>query len=754
MKAKKALVGESNYAEFEILNDFLTTRGFEVSWVKNGRDAVEQFNSIKPDILILDALLPGLTGIKACQHIRKLEGGEQVKTILLSSVYKQFKDKYDNRKTVGVDAYSEKPVDVGSLEKLITSLLGKQNEQVETQEVMFEEDGEKAEGISGSFETTPFPKILFFIRKFKRNGALEVDHEMTNKVIYVKDGHLAFVSSNQSNESLGRFMVKSEILSVADYNSSLERMLETGQQHGQVLLDMNLITPHQLFDALKSHMLEKILSVFAWENGNYFFRGGRLKLENTIRIKIDLHDIIHQGIKRLYPLVRLETFFNDYKNHRLIRNKDSIYNKDSLVLKPTEANFLKSISGDLTLGRIVARTKLSLSDTFQLLYFLMLIEEVRFEGDSSMSERSLKSQEEFISKKKTVREELRHGAFETDAESPTQAIRYRDRVSSLYNQLDKLTYFDLLSVPKTADRWAIKTAYHKMVHLYHPSELYSQVNDVIKAKADSIFQTFTKAYETLADKSKREKYLEELDRTPELEKETPVEDDLDEHSAVVAEDDDDIGEIEAPLEDIEDEDGKDIFEDSFDFDSIPDDGTPATDPLDPEISWDEQKDKFSELDNEEEEIDFSFDMPEKEMISEEELEHGRQVTYDMATLIKSELEFQKGEDLLGYKQYEQAKEHFAKAGELNPAEAEYQVYLAWTTFKVSPTDPESVRQSEKLLEKAVAINPNLDIIFYYKGMIALEINEAEIAKQHFQKALHFNPLNELALSALDKLETE
>ena len=752
MKAKKALVGESNYTEFEILNEFLTTRGFEVSWVKNGRDAVEQFSTVKPDILILDALLPGLTGIKACQQIRQLDGGKDVKTILLSSVYKQFKEKYDNRKTVGVDAYSEKPVDVGSLEKLIASLLRKDDEPADEQDILIEEGGEKSEGISGSFESTPFPKILFFIRKFRRTGALEVDHEMINKVIYVKDGKLTFVSSNQSNESLGRYMVKSEVLSVADYNSSLERMLETGQQHGQVLLDMKLITPHHLFEALQNHMLEKIISIFAWEKGNYSFRGGRLKLENTITIQLDLLDIIHEGIKRFYPLVRLENYYNDYKNHRLIHRKDSMYNRGSLVLKPTEANFLKSINGDLTLGRMVARTKLSLTDTFQLLYFLMLIEEVRFEGDSSMSERSLKSQEEFISQKKTVREELRQGALQTDQEAPSRVVRFRDRISSLFNQLEKLTFFDLLGIPKDAERMMVKAAYHKMVRLYHPSELYTQVNDVTKAKADAIFQTLTKAYEVLADKNEREKYLEELSHRFEA---PPSEDTIAPESAVEPDVpvDDIAQESEIPATNIQDEDTEDVFEDSFDFDSVPDDSTSPVDALDPEISWEEQEEKFSGSDSEEE-IGFSFDLPTEEPESDEDLEQGRKVTSDMATLVKSELEFQKGEDLLGQKKYDQAKEHFTKAAELNPGEAEYQVYLAWTAFMAAPEDPERTRIAEELLEKATTINPNLDVIYYYKGMIASECNEAEIAKQHFQKALQFNPQNEGALSALDKLENE
>ena len=37
-------------------------------------------------------LLPGLTGIRVCQKVRELPEGKGVKTILLSTVYRQFKD--------------------------------------------------------------------------------------------------------------------------------------------------------------------------------------------------------------------------------------------------------------------------------------------------------------------------------------------------------------------------------------------------------------------------------------------------------------------------------------------------------------------------------------------------------------------------------------------------------------------------------------------------------------------------------------
>ena len=284
----KVLVGESNYAEFEILNDYLSNQGFDVKWVKNGHDAVSQFQETKPDLMILDALLPGLAGLKVCQKVQKMEGGEKVRTILLSSVYKQFKEKYDNRKTLGVDAYSEKPVEIASLDKLISRLIGQDPISRVTDLSSIEKEaigvGKRRLGPTGTFSSYPFPNILFYLKKYNRSGALEIESEMINKVIYLKNGNLASVSSNQFAESLGRYMVKANFLTQSDYNSSLEKVLATGNQQGRILLDMGVVTPHQLYEALQGHLMEKILSVFSWETGKFSFKSGRLKLSNALTI--------------------------------------------------------------------------------------------------------------------------------------------------------------------------------------------------------------------------------------------------------------------------------------------------------------------------------------------------------------------------------------------------------------------------------------------------------------------------------------
>ena len=721
MENKKALIADNSYHEFEILNDLLTNRGFEVQWVKNGPDAVDQFPSIKPDLLILDALLPGLTGIKVCQQVRNLPEGQDVKTIILSSVYKQFKDKYDSRKMIGVDAYAEKPVDVASFERLILELMGEEiQEQIETKPLT---EGRKSVGPTGVLEVTPFPKILFFLKKFKRTGALGVVNEKINKYIYVQAGQIYFVSSNQSSESLGRYMVQSEMLTVTQYNASLEKMLESGQQQGRVLLDMGVVNPHQLYEALTGHMLEKVLSVFAWETGSFSFRSGKLKLDNTLTVKIDLLDVIKEGLLRSYPLARLEGFFNEYKNHILLRMKKSLYEKGELILKPTEAKFLRLIDGKPTLGQVVAQTRLSLTETFQLLYYLILVEEVRFVGDVGLSDRSIKTQEEFLEGRRSKRQHLRDSAFNLDSSGGDQRSLYKSAVERMFELINAINHFELLQLGSDASQAELKHAYYRLVQKYHPSELYTESDTITRAKADGIFSSLTEAYEVLTDKKKREQYLAALKTAPP-------------QTAAAAKP---KQAVPAKPKEV-----SPLIDETFDFGEESVAEELMFDAIDPEISWD-AADQFAETDGESGELEFS---PE-----DMQVEQGRQVTQDMAAAVRSELEFQKGEDLIGQKKFKQAAENIQKAIELNPNEAEYHAYLGWVRFLHKPKDQDNIHSSLETIQYSLSINPHLDVAYYFFGMIAYFGGDGEKAKNNFGKALQFNPLNEKARQALEKLES-
>ena len=88
----------------ELARLYLTREGYEVDGVGDGSQAVARFGQLKPDLVILDIMLPGTDGLTICKEIRKLS---QVPIIMLTA-RDEVTDKVVGLE-VGADDYLTKP---------------------------------------------------------------------------------------------------------------------------------------------------------------------------------------------------------------------------------------------------------------------------------------------------------------------------------------------------------------------------------------------------------------------------------------------------------------------------------------------------------------------------------------------------------------------------------------------------------------------------------------------------------------------
>src|SRR5579875_443629 len=70
----RALVVDDDSALAEMLGIILRTDGFDPSFVTDGAKAIKAFHETKPDIVLLDLMLPGMSGIDVCRAIRAESG--------------------------------------------------------------------------------------------------------------------------------------------------------------------------------------------------------------------------------------------------------------------------------------------------------------------------------------------------------------------------------------------------------------------------------------------------------------------------------------------------------------------------------------------------------------------------------------------------------------------------------------------------------------------------------------------------------
>ncbi len=70
----------------EILSYNLVREGYDVHTAKNGVEALDKARLLKPDLIVLDIMMPHKTGIEVCQTLRKSQGFEDTAILMLTAV--------------------------------------------------------------------------------------------------------------------------------------------------------------------------------------------------------------------------------------------------------------------------------------------------------------------------------------------------------------------------------------------------------------------------------------------------------------------------------------------------------------------------------------------------------------------------------------------------------------------------------------------------------------------------------------------
>jgi len=71
---QRILVIEDDQSIAEIVGILLRAEGFEVSYCADGNQAINAFQVVNPDLVLLDLMLPGRDGVEICQAIRESSG--------------------------------------------------------------------------------------------------------------------------------------------------------------------------------------------------------------------------------------------------------------------------------------------------------------------------------------------------------------------------------------------------------------------------------------------------------------------------------------------------------------------------------------------------------------------------------------------------------------------------------------------------------------------------------------------------------
>ena len=122
MSKGKILVVDDEIYIVHILDFSLGMEGYEVITALDGDQALEKVKTEKPDLIVLDIMMPKLDGYEVCKGIKSNSATQHIPVILLSAKGRNVDQKmgFD----VGADDYITKPFSPRKLVERINQLLG------------------------------------------------------------------------------------------------------------------------------------------------------------------------------------------------------------------------------------------------------------------------------------------------------------------------------------------------------------------------------------------------------------------------------------------------------------------------------------------------------------------------------------------------------------------------------------------------------------------------------------------------------
>ena len=123
MAKKKILVVEDEESLLKLQSILLTIRGYTVEGAMDGQAALEAVETMNPDLILLDIMLPKIDGFEVCRQVKANEATRHIPVIMVTA--KKSRQDRVMGEQAGADVYITKPYKASMVIETIERLLMK-----------------------------------------------------------------------------------------------------------------------------------------------------------------------------------------------------------------------------------------------------------------------------------------------------------------------------------------------------------------------------------------------------------------------------------------------------------------------------------------------------------------------------------------------------------------------------------------------------------------------------------------------------
>lgn len=401
----RILVVEDDRSVQSMLVDLLQEQGYDVETCRTGREALSRLEARPaPDMMLIDVLIPHVNGFALVEQIRAQPTLEGIPVVMMSGIYRARNHRSDMLSRFDVLEYLDKPLDTAALLNLVKGAVGPGSAEMAAPgdlanlapaEISFgnsdnyveptateekrevEKEARKAFKrsaflLQGSIKSSPVASIVGQLWARKRSGALLLRKEKIKKILYLRDGTPYHAKSNLVGECLGRLLVNERLITPEQCEESIELMKTSDKRQGELLVEMNAISPRNLSFALELQMETKMFEPFDWVGGEYRFNPSALLPEIFQETEWKGPAFVTEGIRRSYNESRLREQMLPILDVPLrFRERDQL---PKLRFTPAELKAASRIEDGSSTEELLETLPLDPPATLRVLYTLIALE--------------------------------------------------------------------------------------------------------------------------------------------------------------------------------------------------------------------------------------------------------------------------------------------------------------------------------------------------------------------------------------------
>ncbi len=481
----RVLVADGDPEARQVLAGVLADWGAEVVEAATAADGYDRFLELGAALAFIDVLLPSQGGTALLRRLRSLRGGRELPVLMTSAL------------SLGADLRREAVGSLGALDVLKKPFHLPQLRERIARALADGPAGAAEEGLPfapgsvvdrGSFAATDPAVVFRDLLAQRATGCLSLRQGRTKKAVFLQDGAVLFVLSNQLGETLGRSLLARGVIAEETYRSALEAMRTEGRKMGELLVAAGALAPAAAAEAIRENILAKALEVFSWREGEFQLAPFQKPPAPLPGAPFELARILFQGVCERLPYERIGGALAAHSGWGLTARGDLSALAGSLPLEKADLQLLRLLGGvrGKTLGEVLRGV--AGEREVRLLYYLLL------QGLLGLVGSGLPRGEELPG---GDRERVR---------------RARNRLAATRNR----NHFQILEVATSATDEKVRDAYLQRAREVHPDVLGPQDPEELRRLYGELFQAVHGAYEALKTETLRRDYrafLEEGSRS-------------------------------------------------------------------------------------------------------------------------------------------------------------------------------------------------------------------------------------------------